>query len=245
MSGINFIPVNNWLFAPWQDNFVSVVNDNMADWDFSADAILEWKRLTNTVGVKKKRFDAVWAIVSTGIFTKVDEEELKIARKDYESGKNLVIDTSLRLFIGRYIRKNPKVTEAQKTALGITVPDEVKSVAKGTHGFHPGNDLSGKVREASHLGHLIQMTVGGEKSRAKPEGVKEIMIFVAVTEASVTKAPELSSFVFAGLTIAGLLKVSFKPDQEGKRAWFYGQFLYKGKPATYSDPTDIWDAIIM
>ncbi len=245
MSGKNFIPVKNKDFNPWQINFVIIVNINIGTWSLSADAILEWKKLTDTAGIKKLRYDAAWAVKSSGIYTKVDEEELKEARQDYESGKMDASDTSLRLFIGRYITKNPHVTGPQKVAMGLKLPDEIKTPEVGVHGFHPGNDLSGKVRKMDHLVHENVITLYGEKSRAKPEGVKDIQVFLVITEASVTTAPDISAFDYDGITKRGIYTRLFTQAQIGKRAWYYARYMYGGKNASYGPNGDIWSSLIV
>ena len=240
------IPRSNSGFNDFQDTFVNVVNDNIATFDFSAAATLEWKLLTNTVGKKKKNWDAIWPIIKTKVFTHADEVRMVETRKDYESGtRKDATDTSLRLFIKRYIINNPLVTSEMKVLLGLTVPDDIKTERTGVHGFHPGNDLSGKVRSADHLVHWLKITIPSQKSKAKPPSVKDIQIFMALTELSVTVAPALSAFGYIGVVQGGLFTQIFDITQEGKRAWYYARFMYKGKMVTYGPPCTIWNAIVM
>jgi len=67
---------------------------------------------------KKVVFDTIWAIVSTKQFTHAQEQKLKDARFDLVSGdKNNPADISIRMFVNRYLRFNPLVTNDQREDL--------------------------------------------------------------------------------------------------------------------------------
>ena len=68
---------------------------------------------------------------------------------------------------------------------------------------------------------------------------------MALTELSVTVAPALSAFGYIGVVQGGLFTQIFDITQEGKRAWYYARFMYKGKMITYGPPCTIWNAIVM
>ena len=246
MTTGDYIPNGRGAFDDWQDNLVTQANSFIPTWGLPTAATAEWTLLTNTPGKKKKRWEAAWAIVKTKVFTRPQEEELIEARKDYESGhRDDPNDTSLRLFIARYIRNNPRVTGPQKLAMGLPVPDEVISPSTDTQSKSPGSELSGKVRQGEHLIQHSDVLIEGQISKALPEGVKCIQIFIAYTEAAVTVAPPKSAFVYDGEVKRGKYNRVFDEAQEGKRAWYYARMLFSGKIPTYGPPSPVWNAVIM
>ena len=122
----DYIPSGNAEFDAWQSNFVIKVNSFKSHWNFNSDATNEWVQLTGANNLKQIRWAQIWAKISSKEFLHSDETELKDARKSYQSGdKNNINDTSLRLFVKRYITNNKNVTAQQKKACRLTVPDTV------------------------------------------------------------------------------------------------------------------------
>ncbi len=246
MSKKDFIPRKNADFHPWQENFVTKVNLYITGWGLSTDATDEWSTLTSDPGNKKKRYEAAWAVVSTGIYTVKDSTELRDARTSYESGiKRDINDTSIRMFISRYIRNNPKVTHDEKVDMGIVLRDSLVEASPTAVRTKFGNDLAGHVRSADYLVHILQVDIKGQTSRARPAGVKFIQIFMHIAEASVTVAPDPTIFASIGFAKRGLLKHDFTEVDEGKKAWYYACYLYDGKQASYGPRSPIWNALIM
>ncbi|MEI6123961.1 MAG: hypothetical protein WCQ95_10075 [Bacteroidota bacterium] len=189
------------------------------------------------------QWDSDWAIVSSRICTRADRVAMRHARKMYENGFRFTpSDTSLRLFIGRYIRNNPKVTDSQKKELGITVPDWAKSSGPGLLQTH---ELWGNVMYGSHLMHFNSITIAGRRSHALDESMKAIMVFIAFTDPFEQSAPPIESFAYDGLVKRGRYTRSFAPEHESKRAWYYAKAMYNGRTPTYSAPSNFWSACIM
>ncbi|MEI6122435.1 MAG: hypothetical protein WCQ95_02285 [Bacteroidota bacterium] len=243
MGTPSFIPRPMLDFDAWQINFVAVANIHMSTWGLPTVATAEWTLLTTTPLKKKLRWDAIVAIVASGEYKHSDEVEMVKARRDYENGmKESDDDTSLRLFIARYIRFNIKVTPRQKTAMGLTVPDDNKTMVAPQPS---NNDLALKVKSATHLYHNLGVTRAEQKSRAMPEGVAAIQLFMALTEVSVKIAPAIEEFAYVGLVKRGLYTKEFEQEQEGKRAWYFVRMMYKGEKETYSAPSLILPALVM
>lgn len=243
MSKKDYIPTSDSEFFDFQDTFVSVVNTNKAGWDFSPTADTEWTLLTNTVGVKKKLYDDTWSIVKTGSFTRPERLAFLNARQSYESGKMYdPTDTSIRLFISRYIRNNKLVTIEQKAAMGLTIPDEVKTPSTPPS---EGNLLVGSVKSATHLAHHNEIGVPGQDSKAKEDYVENIHVFIAFTDASVKTAPDEKEFVYDGIVKYGVYDRNFAAEQEGKRAWYFAKVMSKGKGGSYGPPSSTWNGVIL
>jgi hypothetical protein len=188
-------------------------------------------------------FDDKWAIVKTGVYTKPEKLAMHEARRSYESGNPTdAADTSIRLFIKRFIRNNPLVNNEQKAEMGLTIPDEVKTPSAEPPA---GNEIVGTVKSAKHLAHHNEVQTPGQVSKAKEPNIENVHIFIAFTEANVTLAPAISAFVFDGIVKRGVYDREFEPAQEGKRAWYFVRLMSKGKAAKYGPPSALWNSVIM
>ena len=239
----DFIPSKNHEFNNFQNTFVDFVNLNIAIWDLTDTAIAEWALLTNTPGQKKMRWDDAWQISRAGNSNRSQNIELKAARKAYESGdKTNPEDTSIRLFINRYLRNNVKVTVKQKADMGLTIPDELKVKASE---IISSSKMVGSVTVARHLFQRSTITVPGRKSKAKSPGIESLVVFIAFTDAQTHVEPEITKFSFDGTVKRGLYDRTFDPEQEGLRAWYFVRALKKGRVQKYEPPSKMWSAVIM
>ena len=246
MSGKDFIPGANGKFNDWQKTFTTVAPGYFAGWDLPTAANTEWDALVTDPGNKQERWKKAWDIVSSGEFTHSQEVEMLEARDSYESGRpDDPNDTSLRLFIKRYVRYNPRVTNAQKQEMGLIVPDEVITQTSSEIATSEEAVLTGKVVSAQHLLHYNEVMVAGQQSRAKGEGVEEIQVFIAFTDADILIAPDLKEFAYDGTVSRGKYKRSFEPSQVGKKAWYYARLMIKGKTKTYGPPSEFWNGMVM
>ena len=229
-SGLDYIPTQNTKFDPWQVNFVTQVNLFKAGWNWNSDATNEWALLTSaavvppaTYGNKQARWAAAWLIVGSKNFRHSDETELQKARQSYESGdKNNPADTSIRLFIKRYIANNVKVTPQQKKAMGITVEATTHSLAANpterTININTLPQLN--LKKQGHLEQVIEITYPGTKSKKKPKGVKEVMFYILVQAAGLAAPTDPSTFTYVGDMKRGLFKTEFTAAQEGMKAYY-------------------------
>jgi hypothetical protein len=241
----DFIPKTNLKFDPWQQTFFDQAEIFKGGWPWTPETKAEWLLLMTTSGKKKMRFDAVWAKVKSKLFDHSDEQELKDARKDYESGDKLnPADTSIRMFINRHMRYEPLVTNQQKIAMGLIVPDEIKTPTYDSNADISGNELASKVVRMKHLIHTSSVVYAISGSKAKGPGVDEIEVFLAITAADVLTPPALSEFKYDGVVKRGLYTRTFDASLEGKRAWYYARLRIKGKTITFGPPSDFWHAVI-
>jgi hypothetical protein len=242
----DFIPGPNADFDNWQSSFVSTVNLYISGWGLSTDALDEWATLTSEPSNKQKRWKTIWDIVKTKEFTHSQAQECADARKSYESGRrDDPNDTSLRLYITRYIRNNPKVSNTQKKALKITVPDDVITETSPELAKKSEAALEGRIVSASHLMHHSKVNILGQTDTAMGEDVLEIQVFIAFTEATVTTAPNMKDFHFDGLVTRGKYDRVFDPSLVGSKAWYYARNVIKGKTKTFGPPSEFWNGMVM
>jgi hypothetical protein len=242
MSQKSYIPRSDAKFDAWQSNFVSKSNTYISEWSLSASALAEWELLTHAPGNKKTEWDSARAKVSSGQFDKQDIARKNQARRSYENGdRKNIHDTSLRIFIARYIRNNPQVTAAQKNDIGITVPAEHRTNFPVTI---ENNTVHGSIRVMYPLKHISRVVQSGITQKGLSYGVDAIEIYISVTEASDEPPTDTAQYAFDGVVKYGLYSRSFSPDRKGKRVWYIARIRYKGKKLTFGPFCDPWDALI-
>jgi uncharacterized protein YfaT (DUF1175 family) len=93
--------------------------------------------------------------------------------KSYEFGKQkFASDNSLRIFISRYLRNNPLVSNQQKAEMGLTVPDTMKSPTTESTPGVLGIEFQGNVAYATHLVHHNKIWIPGHENRANAKESK-------------------------------------------------------------------------
>jgi len=245
MATKDYIQSKDADFHNWQKNFVEKANLYKSGWDLSDDAETEWTLLTNTTGVKLKAWEPAWIIVSSGEFTHSQDVAKNEARKSYESGNaEDPTDTSIRLFIARYIRNNPKVTNQQKAAMGLTVADDSKSPSPGVEASNALREVVGNMGPINHLLHRSNISTPGVESKAKGDGVDAIEIWIAITEATVTECPGLKEFMFVGEASRGIYTHQFEMPLLGKKAWYIARKRFTGKKKTWGPFCLPWYGLI-
>ncbi len=240
------IPRSDLDFDAFQDNFVIKVNLYKSGWGLSADALLEWTKLTVTAGDKKAEWVLRWAKVKSGDFTHSDIVFKNTARHSYESGDvNNFDDTSLRLFINRYIRFNTKVSAGQKADIGITIAGEQKKPAPGVDGANVIREVAGQLMKNEHLFQLSLVNTPGVKSLAKGTGVDAIEIYLAYTApATVIVPPAANDYVQDGESKGGYYKRQFVEGQEELKAWYKARKRFKGRTKTWGPFSKPWNGTI-
>jgi hypothetical protein len=246
MASRSFIPNSNALFNSWQKQFTNVVNEYSTSWQLPPAAAAEWTWLTVGANSKKTRWENSWNIVSTRNFTRAQRTEMLDARKSYEYGRRFNAgDTSLRIFISRYLRNNPLVTNSQKAAMGLTVPDNVKSQTTIHTPGVTSTDFQGTVKYGTHLTHHNEIWVPDHESKAKAKGINSIQVYIAIKETFDKTPPDLKEFVFTGTVKRGKYAHVFDSSQEGMRAWYFVRLLLNGQQHVEGSPSTFWHSVIM
>lgn len=241
----DFIPHSDLSFNEWQNNFVTRANVYMAGWDLTPAALTEWVLLTNTPGKKKQEWDSAWPRVASRIFDQADTQRKNSARKAYEFGKkDIPTDTSLRLFISRYLRNNPLVTDAQKSDMGLRIPDLIKTPASGADGAGHNLSVEGGIARMKHLMHRSSVMTPGANHKGLDIGVDAIEVYLVVKEASVKTAPDVKEFTFDGEVKRGYYIRIFDAEQEGMRAWYLARKRFKGSRKTFGPFSQPWSGLI-
>ena len=170
---------------------------------------------------------------------------MKAARKSYESGdKENLDDTSIRIWITRYVRNNKHVTDEQKSQCRLTVPKTtVTQTNPDTVQAAETAEMVVSIKDNKHLLHVLKVTQD-KKSVAKGKDLLEISVYIAFTESAKLTAPDTSAFAYDGAVSRGLYKREFDSTQEGLRAWYIVRKKYKGKAKKLGTPSKAANAIV-
>jgi hypothetical protein len=241
----DFIPHADSPFNDWQNNFVTRANVYMPSWGLTAAALAEWEKLTNTPGKKKLLWDQAWPIVASRLFDRGDTALKNRARKEYEFGfKDNANDTSLRLFISRYLRNNPLVTTQQKADMGLRVPDLIRTPSPDATSAGRNINVAGAIAAMKHLMQRSSVMIPGALHKGLDMGVDAIEVYLAITEASVKIAPDVREFTMDGEVKRGYYNREFDAEQEGMRAWYLARIRFKGRRKTFGPYSHPWSGLI-
>ncbi|HEX7412985.1 MAG TPA: hypothetical protein VF411_02985 [Bacteroidia bacterium] len=75
------------------------------------------------------------------------------------------------------------------------------------------------IHKTAHLLTRLLVVLAGQKGRAKPKGIKEIMVFKANTALNAA-APAPSAYLYVGDVKRGLITIQHAATDEGTKAWF-------------------------
>ena len=238
----DFIPHQDSLFNNWQDNFVTRANVYIPGWGLTAAALAEWAMLTNTPGKKKLLWDQAWPKVASGLFDRADTALKKRARKEYEFGFEVnAKDTSLRLFISRYLRNNPLVTNEQRADLGLRVPDLIRTPSPGAD---QNINVEGAIANMKHLMHRSCVMIPGALHKGLDVGVDAIEVYLVIKEASENIPPDVKEYTMDGEVKRGYYIREFDSEDEGMRAWYLARKRFKGKKKTFGTFSYPWSGLI-
>jgi hypothetical protein len=244
MPDHDYIPGGDHEFDNWQSNFVNQVNTFLPLWNLSDAALDEWDLLTNTQKKKKLRWEKTWRVVASKGYKRSDIAEKKAARKDYENGhRNNIEDTSLRIFIARYIRNNPLVTIVQKKKCRLTIPaDRHTPTTESNSDF--GDSLTVAIWRMSHFKHIIKVYVPGKKSVAKGKGIDSIQVYLAITDVNFAAPPKITEYRYDGTVVRGFHSHTFDQNEAGLLAWYITRKIMKGNRKKLGIPSIPYSAII-
>ena len=89
-----------------------------------------------------------------------------------------------------------------------------------THAADPGTkEVVIVVKKMGNLIHQLLVTSSDKKGRAKPAGVKDILIYKAVTLPTAV-APALNLYQYIGDTKRGLITITHDDTDVGNKAWY-------------------------
>ena len=246
MGGNNYTGDTDEQFDGFQQNWVDKINEFKDDWDWPQAVTDEFILLTATPGTKKMAWDPAYAKYKSGEFTKSEDAAKNLARQSYESGdvKNPA-DTSIRIFTNRYLRYNPLVTEEQKLAMRLILPDPTKSPAPVETPVNILIQVTGQVVDNAHLHQRSSVTTPGVDYRGLGDGIEAIEVYIAFMPADSKDAPGEKDYVWDGEVTNGYYKRDFAENQEGMIVYYKARKILKGKPKKFGPFCKPWSGRVI
>ena len=195
----DYVPKPDAVFNDWQDNLMTTSSDNAPNLGIPQDVIAEgrtkqavWVSSYGKANNKQNR-------------TAADVLDKTEAREDYEK--------FLRPFVQQWLAVNPKVTDADRLRMGITVKTGTR-----THTPVPATAPVGSVDFSARMQHSISFyDEASAHSNAKPAGIHGCEIYMKVDGDAPKDVSELD---YAGTCTASPYKVKFDGAKAGKTIYY-------------------------
>jgi len=200
MSTTDFIPHSDGAFHGWQGNFVEIIEQNAVAWGIPAEDVTLLK-------AKKSVWDLAYPKASNKQNrTSADVQAKDDARLDY-------VDV-IRPFTAQWLSNNAKVTDSDRTRMGLTVRTGTRTpVAK------PTTSPVGEIDFSARRQHAIYFyDEDSSHSKAKPEGVHGCEIYMKIDG----EAPKLvSELTYLATCTASPYVATFDGTQAGKTVYYW------------------------
>lgn len=211
MAG-DYLPRTDAALAAWTQNFVDVVNANLAAYGVTA---LEVQPIENSLTIFEGALQSQLAAIA--------DAQSKTQLKD---DQRAILEGQIRPLV-RKIQAHPTVGDPMRAAAGITVPD-----TDPTPVGPPTTAPKGTVDTSQRLRHTIHFTdVTTPNSKAKPAGVRGVEIWVKIGEPLPTDPSELS---FITLDSRTPHVIDFDGEDGGKMATYWLRWVStRGEPGPW------------
>ena len=209
----DYIPNGDADFNTWQQNFMTAVSANPADFGLTAADIAP---LTAKQTTWAQTYTANAAAQASA---KAASQAKEAAREEFEKVLRAIV---------RRIQSNEEVTNEQRARLQITVPTGGRTAAGA-----PTTRPVPQVDTSQRLRHSISFAdESTPNARAKPDGVMGCEIWVKVGEPAPADASQLQ---FLGLDTATPYVATYGGDAAGKIAYYMLRWVNgKGEQGPWS-----------
>jgi hypothetical protein len=200
--GVQYIPARDGDFGAWLDNFSALISASPTTYGLtSADA-------TNLASVT-----AAWDSAYAAAISGATRGPMTVNLKDVAR----VNATAVARTLATIIQANPGITDAQKTALGLTVRKTLPTPIPA-----PTSSPLLTFIAATPLQHTLRFAdQSTPAARAKPFGVQSLQLYVSVLGGPPPTGPGPSNLVFTKNPIA----VNFSTDNIGKIATYQAAWI--------------------
>ena len=143
----NYIPRDNAGFFNWQGNLIIVTTPKLVTWGIAAG---DFTPITTRQG----QYEPLYIKIS-------NKKNSTTADRVAHDEKRKVYEKELRDFVGRFLAKNPLVTDEDRAVLNITIPDTTKTA-------RPAIDTVPAVKASSKPGAAIEVVHRVDKDSSRP-----------------------------------------------------------------------------
>lgn len=211
----DYIPTNDAEFNNWQTNLIDVVSANAESWGIPADTV---------TAVKAKQ--TTWV----GAYAKASNKQNRtqadvIAKKDAEED----FSKTLRALVQQWLARNPKISDADRVRMDITVRNNTHTPVPPPESF-PVGTVDFSVRLQHSISFYDQASA---HSNAKPEGVTGCEVYLKVDGDAPKSVDEMH---FQGTCSASPFVVKFDTSKAGKTAYYWLRWVNrKGETGPWSN----------
>lgn len=196
----DYIPQNDADMNVWQGNLVEIIEPNLTVW-----GILE----NDFAAVKSKQ--TIWDATYAKASNKQNRTAADVLAKDEAATEYKKV---IRSFVAQWLANNTKVTDADRTRMGLTVKTGTRTATPV-----PSTCPIGSIDFSVRLQHTIHfMDEASPRSKAKPAGVHGCEIYMKVDGEAPKDASELT---YVATDTATPYVVKFDGAKAGKMVYYW------------------------
>jgi len=206
----DYIPTNDGELKAWANNFMVYADSHLADLGLSAGD------LTELAGLQADFNSKLTAHVAA-------RQAAQSARQGKDSSRD-EFKSALRRLV-RKLQVSDSVEDSEREALGITVPDRIRTANTAEITTRP----VGRVDTSQRLRHTIRFADEATPTkRAKPAGIMGCEIWVKVLPASEPAPADASTLDFVFMDTASPHTVEYDGADGGKTAHYMLRWVKRG-----------------
>ena len=196
----DYIPKNDADMNVWQGNLVEIIEPNVTAWGISTE---------DFTAVKSKQTN--WVAAYAKASNKQNRTAADVLAKD-KAGEDY--SKSIRTFVAQWLASNSKVSDSDRTRMGLTVKTGTRTASPV-----PTTSPVGSVDFSVRLQHIIHFADDASaRSKAKPEGVHGCEIYMKVDGDAPKDSTELN-YVATDTATPYVLK--FDGNKAGKMVYYW------------------------
>ena len=206
----DYIPGSDTEFLAWATNFVTYANGHLVELGIDAAVIAP-------IAGGRGDFSAKMAANVTAQQAAQSARQAKDASRD-------TLESAVRQLV-RQLQASGDVDDTERAALGITIPDTVRTTAAGGIDTRP----IGMVDTSQRLRHEIRFVdEATPTSRAKPQGVMGCEIWVKVAAQGEAPPADPDELSFVAMDTASPYIVEYEGADGGKTAHYMLRWIKTG-----------------
>ena len=210
----DYIPKTDAEYNVWQFNLIDILSENATAWGIPAEVITSLKAT-----------QARWTAAYDKASNKQNRTAADVITKNEAGGD---FTKEIRDTVQQWLVRNPKVTDADRVRMGITVRSNNHTPVPAPESFPVGS-----VDFSVRLQHTISFyDQASAHSNAKPEGVTGCEIYLKADGEAPKSVEEMN---LQGTCSASPFVVKFDATKTGKIAWYWLRWVNrKGETGPWS-----------
>ena len=135
--------------------------------------------------------------------------------------------------VARFVQSFPATTDAQRAALGLTVPRPTRAVPRA-----PATRPRGVITAVNRLTHELLVTDDATPTRrAHPHGTRGAEVWLKLVPAGEPTPSQPANLTYVTTTSRPTLRTTFTPTDGGKTAVYLLRWINtRGEPGPWSEP---------